>query len=54
LGITANAVLQAAAPSIGGRGGGKDEMAQGGGTIPDGIPDAYAAIEAMILERTGQ
>jgi alanyl-tRNA synthetase len=54
LGITANAVLQAAAPSIGGRGGGKDEMAQGGGTIPDGIADAFAAIESMIRERTGQ
>jgi alanyl-tRNA synthetase len=53
LGITANAVLQAAAPSIGGRGGGKDEMAQGGGTIPDGIADAFVAIESMIRERTG-
>jgi alanyl-tRNA synthetase len=54
LGITANAVLQAAAPSIGGRGGGKDEMAQGGGTIPDGIADAFLAVESMIHERTGQ
>jgi alanyl-tRNA synthetase len=54
LGITANAVLQAAAPSIGGRGGGKDEMAQGGGTIPDGIVDAFVAIETLIRARTGQ
>jgi alanyl-tRNA synthetase len=47
-------VLQAAAPSIGGRGGGKDEFAQGGGTNPDGIEGAFAAVEAMIRERTGQ
>jgi alanyl-tRNA synthetase len=38
LGVTANAMLQAAVPFIDGRGGGKDEMAQGGGTKPDGIP----------------
>ncbi|TKV60416.1 alanine--tRNA ligase [Nakamurella flava] len=31
-------------PAIGGRGGGKKDMAQGGGTNPDGIP---AAIEAL-------
>jgi alanyl-tRNA synthetase len=54
LGITANAVLQAGLPSIGGRGGGKDEMAQGGGTDADGLPAAFAAVEALILERTGQ
>ena len=35
MGITANTVLQAAAPAIGGRGGGKDEFAQGGGTNPE-------------------
>jgi alanyl-tRNA synthetase len=54
LGITANVALQAAAPSIGGRGGGKDEFAQGGGTNADGIDAAFAAVEAMIRERTGQ
>ncbi len=54
LGITANAVLQAALPSVGGRGGGKDEMAQGGGTDPTGIPAALSAVESMILERMGQ
>jgi alanyl-tRNA synthetase len=54
LGITANAVLQAGLPSIGGRGGGKDELAQGGGTDADGLPAAFAAVEALILERTGQ
>jgi alanyl-tRNA synthetase len=46
-------MLKAATPFIDGRGGGKDEMAQGGGTKPDGVPDAFAAIEALIRERTG-
>ena len=53
LGVTAKAVLEAAAPSIDGRGGGKDDVAQGGGTNPDGIDAAFAAVEAMIRERTG-
>jgi len=54
LGVTANAVLQAALPSIGGRGGGKDEMAQGGGTDVSGLPAAFEAVEALIRERAGQ
>ena len=53
LGVTAKAVLEAAAPSIDGRGGGKDELAQGGGTNPDGLDAAIAAVEALIRERTG-
>ena len=53
LGLGAGALLQAALPSIGGRGGGKDEMAQGGGTDPAGIEAAFAAIEALIRERAG-
>ena len=54
LGVTANAVLQAALPSIAGRGGGKDEMAQGGGTDASGLPGAFEAVEALIRERAGQ
>jgi len=54
LGVTANGLLQVAAPLIGGRGGGKDELAQGGGTEPAGIPAAMAAVEAFILERAGR
>ena len=54
LGLTAKALLQVAAPFIGGRGGGKDELAQGGGTDPAGIPAAMSAVEALILERAGQ
>lgn len=54
LGVTANAMLQAAAPSINGRGGGKDDFAQGGGTNVDGVPAAFAAVEALLRQRTGQ
>ena len=54
LGITANAMLQAAAPSLDGRGGGKDDVAQGGGTNADGIPAAFAAVDDLIRQRTGQ
>ena len=54
LGVTANALLQAAAPSINGRGGGKDDAAQGGGTDPAGIPAAMEAVEALLRERAGQ
>jgi len=53
LGITANLVIQAALPSIDGRGGGKDDLAQGGGTNADGVEAALAAVEALIRERTG-
>ena len=54
LGITANAMLQAAAPSLDGRGGGNDDVAQGGGTNADGIPAAFAAVDDLIRQRTGQ
>ena len=54
LGVTANAMLQAAAPSLDGRGGGKDDVAQGGGTNVEGIPAAFAAVEDLIRQRTGQ
>jgi alanyl-tRNA synthetase len=53
LGLTAPVLLQAASPSIAGRGGGKDEFAQGGGTNVDGLAGAIEAVEALIRERTG-
>ena len=54
LGVTAKDMLQAALPSIGGRGGGKDELAQGGGTDPAGLPAALEAVAGLIGERVGQ
>jgi alanyl-tRNA synthetase len=39
-GLSANAVLREAAAAVDGKGGGKDDVAQGGGTKPAGIPEA--------------
>ena len=47
-GASANKVLQAALPAVSGRGGGKDDMAQGGGTDVSGIEAAFtAAVESV-------
>jgi alanyl-tRNA synthetase len=47
-GLSANDVLRAAAPPVGGRGGGKPDVAQGGGTDPAGIPAALQAGEQAV------
>jgi alanyl-tRNA synthetase len=47
-GLSANDLLRAAAPAVGGRGGGKSDVAQGGGTDPSGIPAALVAVEQAI------
>ncbi|MGY1814176.1 alanine--tRNA ligase [Blastococcus sp. SYSU D00820] len=47
-GLSANDVLRAAAAPVGGRGGGKADVAQGGGTDPGGIPAALAAGEQAV------
>ncbi|MBC7373602.1 MAG: alanine--tRNA ligase [Frankiales bacterium] len=39
-GLSANDVLREAAPAVGGKGGGKDDIAQGGGTDATGIAEA--------------
>jgi alanyl-tRNA synthetase len=36
------------APPVGGRGGGKDDVAQGGGSEPDGIPQALLLVENSV------
>ena len=41
-GLSANAVLREAAGAVDGKGGGKDDVAQGGGTNPAGITEALA------------
>jgi alanyl-tRNA synthetase len=54
LGVDANSLLKVALPSIDGRGGGKVDFAQGGGTRVDGVDAAFVAVEAFIRERLGQ
>jgi len=50
-GLTANELLQAALPSIDGRGGGKVQMAQGGGTNPGGMDAAFEAVAESLRRR---
>ncbi|SDO55777.1 alanine--tRNA ligase [Geodermatophilus sp. DSM 45219] len=47
-GLSASDVLRAAAAPVGGRGGGKPDVAQGGGTDPAGIPAALQAGEQAV------
>jgi alanyl-tRNA synthetase len=44
-GIKAGALVQVGAAPLGGRGGGKDDLAQGGGTDASGAPAAFRAIQ---------
>jgi alanyl-tRNA synthetase len=53
MGVTANGLLQAALPAVSGRGGGKDDVAQGGGTDPDGIVAALVAAEDFVRRQAG-
>ena len=47
-GIAAGTLVPAFAPAVGGRGGGKPDLAQGGGTDPSGVPAAVAALRAAL------
>jgi alanyl-tRNA synthetase len=46
--LNAGALLKAMLPSVSGRGGGKRDLAQGGGTNPEGIRDALAALREKL------
>ncbi|MGB3039762.1 MAG: alanine--tRNA ligase [Candidatus Nanopelagicales bacterium] len=52
-GINASDVLKAALPSIDGRGGGKADIAQGGGTRPAGLNDAFVAVTDYVRSVAG-
>jgi alanyl-tRNA synthetase len=47
-GLSANDLLREAAGAIDGKGGGKDDVAQGGGTNPAGIPRALELAEHLV------
>jgi alanyl-tRNA synthetase len=50
-GVSANDVVQALASPVGGRGGGKADLAQGGGNNPDGVPEALLLVEHVVGQR---
>jgi alanyl-tRNA synthetase len=50
-GLAAGALVPVFAPAVGGRGGGKPDLAQGGGTEPDGILAALAALRTELARR---
>jgi len=50
-GISANDVVRALAPPVGGKGGGRDDLAQGGGNDPDGVPEALLLVEHVVGQR---
>jgi alanyl-tRNA synthetase len=47
-GLSANELLRVAAGPIGGKGGGKEDLAQGGGTNPAGIEEALREAEHLV------
>ncbi|SHJ91303.1 alanyl-tRNA synthetase [Pseudonocardia thermophila] len=47
-GLAAGQLVRTFAEPIGGRGGGKPDLAQGGGSKPDGIPAAIGALRAAL------
>jgi alanyl-tRNA synthetase len=48
-GLAAGDLVRAATAEVGGRGGGKPDLAQGGGSDPEGIPAALAAVRAAVV-----
>ena len=47
-GVSANALIRAVGPLLGGKGGGKDDVAQGGGTDVSRIDEALVAVETEV------
>jgi alanyl-tRNA synthetase len=50
-GISANALVKVAAQALGGSGGGKDDVAQGGGTDPAKASEALRGVQQAIRDR---
>jgi alanyl-tRNA synthetase len=53
-GVSANELVRAVGPVVGGRGGGKDDVAQGGGTDASRIDEALALVATEVARATGQ
>jgi alanyl-tRNA synthetase len=52
-GLAAGALVPVFGPALGGRGGGKPDLAQGGGTEPGGIQAAVSALRTELAGRNG-
>ncbi|WP_110183303.1 alanine--tRNA ligase [Nocardioides solisilvae] len=52
-GLSANDLVRALGPHVGGRGGGKADLAQGGGTEVGGVDAAVAAVPAEVARALG-
>ena len=52
-GLAAGALVPVFGPAVGGRGGGKPDLAQGGGTEPGGIAAAVSALRSALAGRNG-
>ena len=53
-GFSAREILAAALPAVDGRGGGKADSAQGGGSNPDGVGDALRAAREFLAARAAR
>ncbi|HEU4811765.1 MAG TPA: alanine--tRNA ligase [Nocardioides sp.] len=53
-GVSANDLVRAVGPLVGGKGGGKDDVAQGGGTDTSRIDEALAAVATEVARASGQ
>ncbi|MFB7541262.1 alanine--tRNA ligase [Streptomyces zaomyceticus] len=49
-GLKAGELVRTAAKTLGGGGGGKPDVAQGGGTNPEAVGEAIAAVERLVVE----
>jgi alanyl-tRNA synthetase len=52
-GLSANALIRAVGPLLGGKGGGKDDVAQGGGSDASRIDEALALVRAEVARTAG-
>jgi alanyl-tRNA synthetase len=51
--VKAGDLVRSVADIVGGKGGGRPDMAQAGGTRPEALPQALAAVEPWVRERLG-
>jgi alanyl-tRNA synthetase len=49
-GLSANELVRAVGPLVGGRGGGKDDVAQGGGTDASRVDEALALVRSEVAK----